>query len=114
MKIENYSFGKMTINGKSYNNDLIVFPDKIESNWWREEGHSLSLEDLDSVLQYNPDYLIVGCGEQGQMDVPSKTKAELKKRNIDIVSGKTAAMCVLFNRYMEADEKAVGAFHLTC
>ena len=62
MKIEKYSFGSITINGKEYTKDVIIFPDKVLSPWWREEGHSLSLKDLKDVIESAPNLLIIGTG----------------------------------------------------
>jgi hypothetical protein len=49
-EIEKYSFGKMVINGKTYTQDLIIYPDSIEDSWWRKKGHSLVPEDIPRVL----------------------------------------------------------------
>lgn len=114
MKIDRYSFGSMTVEGKTYKNDLIVFPEKVEPEWWREEGHSLSLNDLKDVLDYKPDYLIIGRGAQSQMRIPSNIECAIKGKGIEILSGGTKEMYRLFNRYMDEHKKAIGAFHLTC
>ena len=49
--IENYSFGSITIDGKSYRSDLIIYPDHIDDSWWRVEGHKLCLKDIDSAMK---------------------------------------------------------------
>ena len=114
MKIKKYSFGKMEINGKMYENDLIVFPDKIKSNWWRKKGHKLLIEDLDEVIEFNPEILIIGKGASGQMAVPVQTKRLLKQKGIEIKVMKTNQAYKKFNELIEKDNKVVGAFHLTC
>ncbi len=35
MHIDSYSFGSMTVDGTGYGHDLIVFPDRVMSGWWR-------------------------------------------------------------------------------
>ncbi|MEJ2054000.1 MAG: MTH938/NDUFAF3 family protein [Calditrichaceae bacterium] len=114
MKIENYSFGEMNVNGVVYKNDLIIYPDRIETDWWREQGHSLSINDLESILQYKPDYLIIGRGAYKNMNIPAKTLDFLKENRIEIISGDTQKMSNIFNQFLEENKKAVGAFHLTC
>ena len=37
---------------------------RVVSNWWRRDGHSLVLEDLEEVLDELPERLIVGMGAQ--------------------------------------------------
>ncbi len=36
MKISDYSFGNITINGETYTKDVIIYPDRIFSLWWRK------------------------------------------------------------------------------
>jgi len=53
--IESYSFGYIIINGNKYTSDVIVFPDKIKSNWWRKSGHLLLEEDISEILKFMPE-----------------------------------------------------------
>jgi hypothetical protein len=78
MMIDSYDFGRITINGRSYDQDLIIFPDKIKAGWWRKEGHRLQMEDLDDVLESEPEVLIVGTGYYGEMTHQLKPKNMLK------------------------------------
>lgn len=114
MKIDTYSFGSMTVDGKAYDSDLIIFPDRIKSDWWRREGHSLAIEDLEEVIEYKPQVLIVGTGASGVMNIPASTKKELKRKNIELIDRTTSLAYKIFNGYIEQGKKVVGAFHLTC
>ncbi len=113
-KIDTYSFGSMTVNGETFRRDLIVFPGKVLPEWWREKGHSLSLDDLKAVLAYAPDVLIIGRGAMRMMKVPDDVKTALKAKNIECITGATGKMVDIFNAHMEKGNKTVGAFHLTC
>ena len=42
-RLENYSFGRLTVDGQERARDLIVLPDRVVSDWWRREGHSLAI-----------------------------------------------------------------------
>ncbi len=64
----------IVVNGKKYYSDVIVYPDKVSSQWWREEGHLLVPEDLEKVIEAKPEILIVGTGNLGMMKVPSSTQ----------------------------------------
>jgi len=114
MRIDSYSFGVMKVDGIEYNADLIVFPDRIRSNWWRKQGHSLAIEDLDDVLEFKPEVLIVGEGASGLMQIPALTKRALQEQNIELVAENTGRAWQLFNEQVQKGKKAVGAFHLTC
>ena len=70
MHIDSYRFGEMLVNGRSYTSDLIIFNDRIEDQWWRENGHMVMLQDLNDVLSADPDVLVVGRGKLGAMKIP--------------------------------------------
>jgi len=74
MHIDSYQFGKIVIDGTTYNSDCIIFSDSVKANWWREQGHVLSPEDLQSVVAAKFSVLIVGCGYSGLMKVAEKTR----------------------------------------
>lgn len=114
MKIDHYAFGSITVDGKVYNADLIIFPDHIQSDWWRTEGHSLAKEDLKTVFAYRPEVLIIGRGSSGCMKIPPETARCLQEAKIRLIDKPTSEAYQIFNREISAGKKAVGAFHLTC
>lgn len=104
----------MVVDGKKYSADLIIFPHKIISNWWRKEGHSICIDDIEDVLQYNPEILVIGKGANSCMEVSPELKKVFADKNIKLVEEDTQKACVLFNKYISDGKKAVGLFHLTC
>jgi len=112
--IDSYSFGSMFINGKEYTDDLIVFPDRIKTNWWRKEGHSLAIEDLKEVFEFQPDILIIGQGDSSLMKIPPETKKEIENQGIELIAKETSKAYKIFNEKIKQGKKVVGAFHLTC
>ena len=67
-RIENYSPGRVVIDGVELNRDVIVLPNRVLPNWWRRDGHSLVIEDLEEVLDELPERLIVGCGYSSRLE----------------------------------------------
>ena len=55
MHIDQYHFGHIDIEGHGYDTDVIIFPDRVQDRWWRQEGHRLAREDLDTVLADKPE-----------------------------------------------------------
>lgn len=113
MRIESYSFGRIKIGGREYTNDVIVFPDSVRDEWWRKEGHSLSLEDISEVMEADPDVIVVGTGAYGRMDVPQDTRKKVESQGIELIDKETEDACDIYNE-LKDKKKVVGAFHLTC
>jgi hypothetical protein len=114
MRIDSYSFGVMKVDGKEYRQDLIVFPDKVRSSWRRRQGHSLAIEDLQDILEFKPELLIIGTGDSGMMEIPAATEKSLQDAGIEVIAQNTGQACSIFNEQIEKGRKVVGAFHLTC
>lgn len=116
MKIDRYSFGKLDLDGKSYESDIIIYPDKVDSSWWRKEGHYLRIEDVKDVIKEKLDVIIIGTGYYGAMTVPKETIDYLKKNNFQVFVEKTPEAVRLFNdiSVKDADKGIVAMFHLTC
>jgi hypothetical protein len=111
--IDSYSFGSITVNGKRYTSDLIIYPDRVESSWWRKEGHDLCMEDLQDVLRYRPEVLVIGKGKPGLMAVGEDLVEQLAQRGIEVHAAPTAKAVKLYNR-LSPERKVVAALHLTC
>jgi hypothetical protein len=113
MKIEAYEFGRMVVGGKTYTSDLIIYPDRIDSSWWRLKGHLLQMEDLKDILKEEPGILIIGTGAVGIMKVPKELKKQLEEKNIELYVQRTGKAVGVFNS-VDKSKKVIGAFHLTC
>jgi len=96
--IESYSFGKIIIRGKSYNRDLILYPDRVEDNWWRREGHLLLPQDLEEVVKEKPEILIIGTGYSGLMEVPVSTREWINRQGIKLRVEPTQEACRIYNQ----------------
>ena len=111
--IDSYSFGSVTVNGKSYDSDVIIYPDRVNPSWWRKQGHNLCLEDLEEVLRYKPEVLVVGQGKPGLMKVPGAIIDRLHREGIEVVTGSTEKAIRAYNELC-SKKKVVAALHLTC
>jgi hypothetical protein len=114
MKIDSYAFGKIVINGKAYSSDVIIYDDRVDSSWWRKEGHSLYPEDIAEVLNARPDILIIGTGYAGVMSVPKKTLAHIESRGIEVKVARTSKAVELYNSLQGKKKTVIAAFHITC
>ena len=111
--IESYHFGSIKINGKEYNSDLIIYQDKIDSDWWRDSSHKLLLSDIPDIIDAEPRLLIIGTGKYGLMKVKAEVKKFCKQKGITLFIGKTDNAVQKYNEVIKK-EKVIAAFHLTC
>ena len=114
MHIDSYRFGEMLVNGRSYTSDLIIFNDRIEDQWWRENGHMVMLQDLGDVITAGPEVLVVGRGKLGAMKIPEVTADAIEEAGIQLVDARTEEAVEVFNQIAGTGKAVVGAFHLTC
>jgi len=111
-RIEEYSFGRVMVDGEEHTKDVIVLPGRVVGNWWRKDGHSLVMSDLNEVLDDMPPTLVVGAGADQRMRPDPATIDELRARGVDVQVLPTDEAV---RRYGELDpSRAAAALHLTC
>ena len=113
MKIEHYSFGRITIDGKTYTSDVIIYPGRVDSSWWRKEGHYLQVVDLTDVINAKPEVLIIGTGYSGVMVVPKETISHLESKGIEVHVARSEKAVEMFNK-LQKEKLLIAALHLTC
>jgi hypothetical protein len=113
MHIESYDFGHIVIDGKSYRQDLLIWPGNLKTDWWRRQSHLLQLDDLAEALAADPEVLVVGKGESGRMEVDRELAAFLKDRGIELVAVPTKEACRIINS-LTGKRRLAAALHLTC
>jgi hypothetical protein len=113
MIINSYSFGIITVDGKTYRSDVIIFPDRVNSKWWRKSGHLLSEEDIGEILKFGPEVLVIGTGKSGLMKVDRRVIEKLSSLGIKYIIKKTDEAVREYNR-LEKKDRVICAFHLTC
>ncbi|MBZ9572706.1 hypothetical protein KJA17_00710 [Patescibacteria group bacterium] len=121
MPIEEYHFGSITIDGKTYTHDVEVRWTGEVLEWWRKESHVIDVEDIKRALEQNPEVMVIGTGESGLARVTEETKKEIEEKGIKLIVDVTEEAVKTFNIIKEESEeeegkktKVIGIFHLTC
>ncbi len=60
--ITHYSFGKIIVNGKAFENDIAIYPDRKVQNWQAQINHSIQLTDIKNLITESTETLIIGIG----------------------------------------------------
>jgi hypothetical protein len=113
MRINSYSFGAIEIDGKHYTKDVIIFPDRVISPWWRKEGHLLQIEDLKDYITDEYSKIIIGTGYYGTMRVSEDTLMFLKEKGLETVIDKSSEAVKHYNNLSDTSS-VIAAIHLTC
>lgn len=115
MRITEYEFGRITVDGETHTRDVIIHPGRTDGPWWRQQGHNLEAADLEGVWGSEPEVLVVGTGYYGRMMVPQEIVDYVQSRGIELLAGRTTDAVATFNRLAaERGGKVVAALHLTC
>jgi hypothetical protein len=114
-RIESYRPGRIIVDGDEHKRDLIVLPSRVLPNWWRRDGHSLVIEDLEEVIDELPERLVVGCGYAGRLEPDPSVIDALRSRGVRVEALPTDQAVARFEELEARDPTAVAAaLHLTC
>ena len=118
MEIENTSFGTITIDGKTYEHDVvvrlsgeIVKRKKKLSKKYYGTSHMLSKDEAKFVFEKGCAQPFVGSGQMGNVQLSPEADAYFAKRGCKVLLRPTPEAIRLFNR---SKVKKIGLFHVTC
>jgi len=94
---------------------LIIYPNgKIQDTWWRKRSHILSKDDIELLIDKDPEVIVVGAGTNGLMK-PEKGLADyLISKGIEFICAPNEEAIKIFNRMYKFKKKVGACFHLTC
>ncbi len=113
MRLSNYNFGQIKIDGEKETSDFILHED-WKHGWWRKSGHQVVPADLEKIADRKPDKIIFGEGSSGRMGVTARARSFLEEKGIDFESYTTDKATDRFNKLEEEGADVAAAFHLTC
>jgi hypothetical protein len=116
MRIDKFSFGRITIDSVTYEHDVIIDDGRIRK---RKKKASKKFRDMfghtplsaDEEIPWRCSRLVIGTGAYGNLPVMDSVKQEAARREIDLVIVPTAeAIKALRN----ASEGTNAILHVTC
>ena len=118
MEIEGTSFGAITIDGKTYEHDVVVRLSgevvKRRKKLSKKDfgtSHMLSKDEAKFVFEKGCEQLIVGSGQMGNVQLSPEADAYFAKKGCKVLLRPTPKAIRLFNR---STAKKIGLFHVTC
>lgn len=114
MRISAYEFGKLTVDGLTYGEDVVIHAGRAACVW-HDAAHLLTPADLEGLWDKPPSVLVVGTGFYGRLMVPEETKQAARAHGVEIRSAPTKEAIDLFNSLVALPTMKVDAvLHLTC
>jgi hypothetical protein len=119
MMIDELKFGSITIDGQKYGQVLIINGKVLERNHdflEKEFGttHKISFEEGEKLLQEKPEYIIIGNGFNGVMEVEPEMKEKLQKNGAKILILHSPIAVKKFNDLIKQGRRVNALIHTTC
>jgi len=112
--INSTSFGTISIDGKTYHSDVIIYPDgRVADSWWRTSGHRLTFGDIQLLADSKPEVIVAGTGVNGRMIPDPNMASLLGEMGIEFMAAPNEEALKLYNQQVRV-RKTGGCFHLTC
>ena len=112
-RIGSYKFGKIVIDGRQYDSDVVISADRVKEYWRRKTGHTLHIDDITEAIAEKPKILIIGTGTFGRVKVPQEVTKTVTQSGIELIARPTKEACELYNQYFKK-KKVIAILHLTC
>ena len=114
MKIEDFSFGRIVVDGVAYTSDIKIMGGKVIAGWWRKSGHKVEIEDIQEMVDAHPEVLVIGKGDPGLMQTSESLRELLKSNEIELIEEKTVKAVQTFNRLSQTGKAVFAGFHVGC
>jgi len=111
--IDKYEFGLISVDGKEYNHDVWIGIQEV-SEWFRGDSHFVDLEDIEGVLDENPEYVIIGTGKSGLVKVSADAKNFFLDHKVPVIIKETNQAAIEYNELKKQRKRVVALMHLTC
>jgi hypothetical protein len=118
MEIEGTTFGTITIDGKTYEHDVIirlsgevVKRKKKLSKKYYGTSHVLSKDEAKFIFERGCKQLVLGSGQMGNVHLSPEAEVYFAKKGCKVVLQSTPEAIHVFNK---SRAKKIGVFHVTC
>ncbi len=118
MAIDSTEFGNITIDGKTYEHDVIIrLSGKVEkrkkklSKELYGTSHIISKEEAKFIYEDRCEALIVGTGQEGNVCLSPEAQDYFDKRRCHVLMQPTPEAIRTFNH---SQQKKIGLMHVTC
>jgi hypothetical protein len=116
--IEKTAFGSITIDGETYQHDVIVrLSEEIKKRKKKLSkriygtSHVLSLDEAKHIYEKGCEVIIIGSGQYDSVRLSPEAEAYFDKKGCKVILQGTPIAIQTFN---QTQGKKIGVFHVTC
>jgi hypothetical protein len=115
--ITSFSWGKVVVENQIFK-DVILFPGGATQWDWSLTGTShrpgIQVADLEHVLPYEPEVVLLSRGVDLVLQVPEQTVQALVARGIEPLVEQSEALVKLYNDLVHQGARVAALLHSTC
>jgi hypothetical protein len=115
MHFDKFSFGSLQIDGRTYEQDVVIERGEIRKRkktpskkFGDEFGHTLL--SIEEKIPWKCQRLVIGTGAHGRLPVMKEVKREAERRHVELVIVPTSEAL----RLVERESEANAILHVTC
>jgi hypothetical protein len=112
--INSTEFGSITVDGKTYYNDIIITWNNEVKEVHLTVRHYFGLTEFNRILSKKPDLLIVGTGDSDLCKVSDEVRKLCRERGIELLQMISRKAIEKFNETFNQEKKVVAFIHVTC
>jgi len=109
--IRSYDHGSVTVNESQYTRSLIIMPEHLDADWEPQRLQELSSVHLDSLLDLQPEIILLGTGARLQFPEP-RLMAQVLGKGIGFEVMDTGSACRTYNILSAEDRKVAAALFM--
>lgn len=116
--INDTSFGSITVDGNSYDHDIIISLEgqvtkrkKKLSKSIYGSSHTISLPEIEYVYQEHAEGIIIGTGQYGVTKLSEEASEFISEKKSRVILKSTPEALLEWNR---SEGHWIGLFHITC
>ena len=117
-KINSTRFGSITIEGETYENDVLIRLDgevkkrkKKLSKAIYGTSHRISLDEAEYIYEEGAERLVIGTGQTGLVELSEEAADYFRKNKCQVQMYPTPEAIRIWN---QSDGEIIALFHITC
>ena len=95
--INSVKFGSISIDDKTYNEDIKILPSgKVLKRWGPRGSHAICPEEFDEILKEKPSAIVVGIGYHEIAKLEPEAQKKIETKGIKLIIGSTPKAVISF------------------